>query len=55
MKNAYNVLEEKREGKRPLGKSSRRSEADINTDLNQPCYTHKGVNSIKLAQDRVEL
>jgi hypothetical protein len=49
-RNAYGVLVGKREGKRPLGRSTRRWENTIKMDLKE--IGREGVNWIDLAQDR---
>jgi hypothetical protein len=46
----YNILVGKPEGKRPLGRSWRRWEDNIKTDLNEMIW--EGVDWIHLAQDR---
>jgi hypothetical protein len=50
MKNAYNILVEKPEGKRPLGRHRRRWEYNIKIYLGKIRW--EGVDWIHLAQDR---
>jgi hypothetical protein len=50
MRNAYNILDGKPEGKRPRGSSKRRWEDNIRMDLRE--IGRKGVDWIHLAQDR---
>jgi hypothetical protein len=50
MRNAYNILAGKREGKRSLGRSRYRWEDNIRTDLKEKEW--KGVDWMHLAQDR---
>jgi hypothetical protein len=50
MRNAYKVLVEKSEGKRPLGTARQIWEGSIKMDLNE--ILRKGVDSINVAQDR---
>jgi hypothetical protein len=50
MRNAYKILVEKAEGKRPLGRPGRRWEDNIKLDLRE--IGLERVNWINLAQDR---
>jgi hypothetical protein len=50
MRNAYNILVGKPEGKRPLGRPRRRSEDNIRMDLREIWW--KFVDCLHLAQDR---
>jgi hypothetical protein len=50
LRNVYNIFHGKSEGKIPLGRSRRRWEDNIKTDLNKTGW--EGVNYIHAAQDR---
>jgi hypothetical protein len=50
MRNAYNILFGKPEGKRPLGRPRRRRKANIRMDLRETGW--EGVDWMHLAQDR---
>jgi hypothetical protein len=50
MRNAYKILAEKPEGKRPLGRPRRRWEDNIKVDLRE--IGIEGVDWIELAHDR---
>jgi hypothetical protein len=50
MRNAYNILVAKPEGKRPLGRPRRRRKGNIRMDLREISW--EGVGWIHVAQDR---
>jgi hypothetical protein len=50
MRNAYNILVRKRDGKRPLGRPRHRWEDSIRIDLREIGW--EGVDWLHLAQDR---
>jgi hypothetical protein len=50
MRNAYDILDEKPEGKRPLGRPKRRWDANIKTDLRE--IGGEDVDWMDLAQNR---
>jgi hypothetical protein len=50
MRNSYNILVEKHDGKSPLGRPRRRQENNIRMDLREIGW--KGVDWIHLVQDR---